>query len=203
MLRVITTVTCVLLRVCSSTCFTFRCYASYENSPLSLEPYPHRRRIIRTRSSIEVQLNKDTIISSLTIHTAAAFSTAKRKGKQRDITPVTLQLDMSLTHSHTPFKFSFHNVTLPSPQLTARMFPARDHETRQTTSGNLPGVAVAPAGAVPDAEGSRAVFTHGEVGVSLVQISTVLSYHIMIRIPVSVNRSVFNVRWDRQLRTRL
>ena len=83
---------------------------------------------------------------------------------------------MSLTHSQAPFRFSFQSVTLPSPQLTARMLPASDHETRQTTSGNLPGAAPAEFGeAEPDAEGSKAVLTHGEVGVSFVQISTVLS----------------------------
>ena len=83
---------------------------------------------------------------------------------------------MSLTHSHTPFRFSFQSVTLPSPQLTARMLPARDHETRQTTSGNLPGVELVDVGdEVPDADGSSAVFTQGDVGVSFVQMRTVLS----------------------------
>lgn len=87
---------------------------------------------------------------------------------------------MSLTHSHTPFKFSFQSVTLPSPQLTAKMFPAKDHETRHTTSGNLPegvGAALVPVGDVAaEAEGSSAVLTQGDVGVSLVQIRTVLSF---------------------------
>lgn len=72
-----------------------------------------------------------------------------------------------------PRRFSFHNVTFPSPQLTARMFPARLHDTRHTTSGNLP--AAAALGAPEAVEGSRAVFTHGEVNESFVQINTVLS----------------------------
>ena len=83
------------------------------------------------------------------------------------------QLLTSLTHSHPPFKFSFHSVTFPSPQLTASTFPARLHETRHTTSGNLPGVAPAPGAALTD--GSSAVLTHGAVGVSFVHTSTVLS----------------------------
>lgn len=84
---------------------------------------------------------------------------------------------MSLTHSHTPFRFSFHSVTLPSPQLTARILPARDQETRQTTSGNLPGVEPVDVGDdAPEADGSSAVFTQGEVGVSFVQMRTVLSW---------------------------
>lgn len=80
---------------------------------------------------------------------------------------------MSLTHSHVPRRFSFHNVTFPSPQLTARMFPARLHDTRHTTSGNLP--AAAALGAPEAVDGSRAVLTHGEVIESFVQINTVLS----------------------------
>ena len=85
---------------------------------------------------------------------------------------------MSLTHSHEPFKFSFQSVTLPSPQLTARMLPAKLHDTLQTTSGNFPLTPGAPAFAGADTaetDGSRVVLTHGEVGVSLVQITTVLS----------------------------
>ena len=54
------------------------------------------------------------------------------------------------------------------------MFPATLQDTRQTTSGNFPD-AVAPLGDVVDAEGSSAVLTHGAVGESLVQMSTVLS----------------------------
>src|SRR5438876_2778161 len=86
------------------------------------------------------------------------------------------QLVMPLTHSQTPRKFSFHSVTFPSPQLTARRFPAKLHETRHTTSGNLP-AAAAPVdvGGTPVDVGSRAVLTHGDVGVSLVQMRTVLS----------------------------
>lgn len=84
------------------------------------------------------------------------------------------QLVTSLTHSHPPFKFSFHSVTFPSPQLTAKMFPARLHETRHTTSGNLPApVAGAPAGEI--VLGSSAVLTHGAVAESFVQMRTVLS----------------------------
>jgi len=64
-------------------------------------------------------------------------------------------------------------VTFPSPQLTASTFPARLHETRHTTSGNLPGVAPAPGAALTD--GSSGVLTHGAVGVSFVHTSTVLS----------------------------
>ena len=78
---------------------------------------------------------------------------------------------MSLTHSHTPFRFSFHSVTFPSPHDTARMLPASDQETRQTTSGNLPGV-----GETEPAVGSSTVLCHGAVGVSFVQMRTVLSY---------------------------
>lgn len=54
------------------------------------------------------------------------------------------------------------------------MLPARLHDTRQTTSGNLPGVVGVLWDAVGD--GSRAVLTHGAVGASLVQMSTDLSY---------------------------
>ena len=85
---------------------------------------------------------------------------------------------MSLTHSHEPFKFSFQSVTFPSPQLTARMLPAKLHDTLQTTSGNFPLTAGVPAFAGADTaetDGSRVALTHGEVGVSLVQITTVLS----------------------------
>ena len=85
---------------------------------------------------------------------------------------------MSLTHSQTPFRFSFQRVTLPSPQLTARMLPASDHETRQTTSGNLPAGAGPPPGAAGETAaeaGSSAVLVHGAVGESFVQMRTVLS----------------------------
>ena len=85
---------------------------------------------------------------------------------------------MSLTHSHEPFKFSFQSVTFPSPQLTARMLPAKLHDTLQTTSGNFPFTTGAPAFAgaeTAEMDGSRVVLAHGEVGVSLVQITTVLS----------------------------
>lgn len=80
---------------------------------------------------------------------------------------------MSLTHSQTPFRFSFHSVTLPSPQLTAKMFPAKLQETRHTTSGNLP--LAAAAGDVDAEEGSSTVLTQGDDVVSFVQITTVLS----------------------------
>lgn len=83
---------------------------------------------------------------------------------------------MSLTHSQTPRRFSFHKVTFPSPQLTARMFPAKLHDTLQTTSGNLPLAAAGATGVVDAEEGSRVVLTHGAVGLSLVQMITVLSY---------------------------
>ena len=83
---------------------------------------------------------------------------------------------MSLTHSHTPRKFSFHSDTLPSPQLTAKIFPAKLQDTRQTTSGNLPlEVEAAVEGDVEAEAGSRVVFTHGAVRLSFVQIMTVLS----------------------------
>ena len=84
------------------------------------------------------------------------------------------QLFTSLTHSQVPFKFSFQSVTFPSPQLTARMLPARLHETRQTTSGNLPCVVGVFWDAVGD--GSRVVLIQGAVGVSFVQTITDLSY---------------------------
>lgn len=43
---------------------------------------------------------------------------------------------ISLTHSHPlPPMTSFHRVTLPSAQATAKTFPARLHETLQTASG--------------------------------------------------------------------
>ena len=86
---------------------------------------------------------------------------------------------MSLTHSHEPFRFSFQSVTLPSPQLTARMLPAKLHDTLQTTSGNFPLTGGAPAFAgaeTAETDGSSVVLTHGEVGASLVQIATVLSW---------------------------
>lgn len=43
---------------------------------------------------------------------------------------------ISLTHSHPlPPMTSFHRVTLPSAQATAKTFPARLHETLHTASG--------------------------------------------------------------------
>ena len=93
-------------------------------------------------------------------------------------TNIFLQLFISLTHSQTPFKFSFQRVTFPSPQLTANKLPAKLHETRQTTSGNLFAGGDGPPPIVGDptaVEGSKAVFTQGEVRVSFVQIITVLS----------------------------
>lgn len=103
---------------------------------------------------------------------------------------------MSLTHSQTPFRFSFHNVTFPSPQLTARILPAKDHETRQTTSGNFPGAEAPVVGeAEPAADGSSAVFTQGEVGPSLVQMSTVLSCFCMSR-----GLQTFSAAWNTHLR---
>ena len=91
---------------------------------------------------------------------------------------------MSLTHSHWPFKFSFQSVTLPSPQLTAKILPAKLQATLQTTSGNFPlaAGALAFAGAdTAETDGSRVVLTHGKVGVSLVQITTVLSCKCKMR----------------------
>jgi len=82
---------------------------------------------------------------------------------------------MSLTHSQVPFRFSFQSVTFPSPQLTANKFPARLQDTLQTTSGNLPAGGGAPVGDTIVLDGSSAVFTQGDVGVSFVQINTVLS----------------------------
>jgi len=67
-------------------------------------------------------------------------------------------------------------VTLPSPQLTERRLPDRLHETRQTVSGNFPAGGGAPLAEARFEEGSRAVFTQGEVGESFVQISTDLSW---------------------------
>ena len=56
------------------------------------------------------------------------------------------------------------------------MLPAKLHDTLQTTSGNFPAGAPAFAGAdTAETDGSRVVLTHGEVGASLVQITTVLS----------------------------
>jgi hypothetical protein len=77
------------------------------------------------------------------------------------------------------------------------MLPASDQETRQTTDGNLPDAASSDQFAVegerqtdgPSARagtpvagvtvpvlGISAVFTHGELALSFVQIKTVLSY---------------------------
>ena len=61
------------------------------------------------------------------------------------------------------------------------MLPARLHATLQTTSGNFPFAAGAPAFAgadTADTDGSRVVLTHGDVGASLVQITTVLSFQV-------------------------
>lgn len=55
------------------------------------------------------------------------------------------------------------------------MFPASDQETRHTTSGNLPGVVPGAAVVLALVDGSNAVLTHGEVGVSFVQMRTDLS----------------------------
>jgi len=58
------------------------------------------------------------------------------------------------------------------------MLPAKLHDTLQTTSGNFPLTAGAPAFAGADTaetDGSRVVLTQGEVGVSFVQIMTDLS----------------------------
>lgn len=74
-----------------------------------------------------------------------------------------------------PFKFSFQRVTFPSPQLTASRLPAKLHDTRHTTSGNLPGGGDAPVGGTIVEDGSSAVFTQGAVGDSFAQIRTVLS----------------------------
>src|SRR5262249_40039263 len=97
----------------------------------------------------------------------------KQKTKRR--ATIYPQLVISLTHSHTPRKFSFQSVTFPSPQLTAKILPARLQETRQTTSGNLPATAGVDVGGEAE-EGSSAVFTQGDVGVSFVQMRTVLSF---------------------------
>ena len=86
---------------------------------------------------------------------------------------ISPQLFISLTHSQTPFKFSFQRVTFPSPQLTANKLPAKLHETHQTTSGKFPAGEGGLAPIVGDTaavEGSKAVFPQGEVGVSFVQI---------------------------------
>lgn len=56
------------------------------------------------------------------------------------------------------------------------MFPARLHDTRQTTSGNFPVEgAVVEVGAATADEGSSVVLTHGVFGLSFVQIITLLS----------------------------
>lgn len=70
------------------------------------------------------------------------------------------QLVISLIHSQ-PFPpiTSFHKLTLPSAQLTARMLPAKDQETFQTASGNLGSVEL-PVEVV----GIRGVEVQGEVG---------------------------------------
>jgi hypothetical protein len=50
--------------------------------------------------------------------------------------PSSLYPLISLTHSHPlPPMTSFHRVTLPSAQATAKTFPARLHETLHTASG--------------------------------------------------------------------
>lgn len=76
------------------------------------------------------------------------------------------------------------------------MLPASDHETRQTTDGNLPdaadcdqlaverkaidgpsdGAGTPAAGVTVPVLGISAVLTHGELALSFVQIKTVLSY---------------------------
>lgn len=47
-----------------------------------------------------------------------------------------LELSTSLTCFQEPFRFSLQNVTFPSPHLTARLFPAKLHDTRHI--GELP-----------------------------------------------------------------
>lgn len=76
-------------------------------------------------------------------------------------------------------------MTLPSPQLTARIFPATLQDTRQTASGNFPD-AVAALGDVVDAEGSNTVLTHGAVGESLVQMSTDLSFRDIVKLDAKI-----------------
>jgi hypothetical protein len=52
------------------------------------------------------------------------------------LSPCLLYPLISLTHSHPlPPMTSFHRVTLPSAQATAKTFPARLHETLHTASG--------------------------------------------------------------------
>ena len=43
---------------------------------------------------------------------------------------------IDLTHSHSPFRFSFHSETLLSPPLTASTFPLRLQLTRHSTASN-------------------------------------------------------------------
>lgn len=57
------------------------------------------------------------------------------------------------------------------------MFPARLHDTRQTTSGNFP--VDAGAAEVDAEEGSSVVLTQGAVSESFVQMITVLSLEIL------------------------
>ena len=110
------------------------------------------------------------------------------------------QLVISLTHSQVPRKFSFQRVTFPSPQLTASMLPAKLHETRQTTSGNFPAAGAGDEGERDTEDGSRGVFTHCEVGVSFVQIKTVLSWshiHEMKKEPLALLlRHLPEKRWQ-------
>lgn len=45
-------------------------------------------------------------------------------------------LETSVIQLHSPFRFSFHKLTLLSPPETARILPMADHETCQITSSN-------------------------------------------------------------------
>jgi len=78
------------------------------------------------------------------------------------------QLEKSLTHSQPLPTPSFQRLTLPSPQLTARMFPASDQLTRQTASGKCGSFELGSFG-------SKAVEVQGDEGDGRVWIKTVRS----------------------------
>lgn len=80
----------------------------------------------------------------------------------------TTQLEKSLTHSHPRPTPSFQRLTLPSPQLTARMFPASDQLTRQTASGKWGSAELGEFG-------NKVVEVQGEDGEGRVWMSTVRS----------------------------
>ena len=82
------------------------------------------------------------------------------------------QLAKSLTHSHPLPTPSFHKLTLPSPQLTARILPANDQLTRQTASGKCGSLELLSLG-------NRGVEVQGDDGDGRECIKTVLSCRIV------------------------